>query len=221
MFHFFKKSDVQIQTDVKEELSFTPGLRQSHILVAASDGIVTLRGNVPHFFEKAYAAKTALRVRGVRAVANEIEVNLLGAYHRGDEDIARAALMALEWNYQVPPGVKVTVEKGWVTLAGEVEWNYERNAAKEAVTPLMGVCGITCDIVLKSKVQTSDVKNRIEEALRRSAESEGRKIHVNVDGNRVVLSGHVSSLSEIEDAKYAAWNAPGVTMVENNLRVGH
>lgn len=217
MFNFFQKTDQQIQRDVMNELRWNPGITAAQISVTTNDGIVTLRGTVPHYFEKTIAVQSAQRVGGVRAVANEIEVNLLGSYERTDEDIAKAALTALEWNYQVPDGIKVTVEKGWITLKGEADWDYQRNAARDTVSPLMGVCGVSNDITIKTRILPSDIKDRIEAALKRSAEGEGRNISVDVKGNRVILSGNVHSFSEIEDARFAAWSAPGVMIVENNI----
>jgi osmotically-inducible protein OsmY len=219
MFNFFKKTDQQIQQDVLAELAWNPSITANKITVTAKDGVVTLHGSVPHYFEKNSAEEAAQRVGGVRAVADELDVDLLGSYARSDSDIAKAAIDALDWNYSVPDGVRVNVEKGWVTLKGDAEWDYERTAATNAVKPLMGVCGVSNDMVLTTKIQPSDVKKRIEEALKRSAESEGREISVAVSGDKVTLSGNVHSLSEIEDARYAAWGAPGVMKVENNLKL--
>ena len=219
MFHFFKKSDAQIEKDVMSELKWDPRVTPTKISVTANEGVVTLRGSVPHYFEKNAADEAAQRVGGVRAVADEIEVELLGSYQRSDDDIAETALTALDWNYAVPEGVKITVEKGWITLRGEAEWDYQRNAARDAVRHLMGVRGVTNEMTLKSMVQPSDVKTRIEDALKRSAEAEGRNIIVTVDGRRVILSGSVVSVSEIEDARLAAWSAPGVTEVTNHLKL--
>jgi osmotically-inducible protein OsmY len=219
MFDFFKKTDEQIRLDVISEMKWNPSLSCDEVSVTAKDGIVTLRGTVPHYFEKTTAEESAQRVGGVRAVANELEVKMLQTDERSDQDIAEAALSAIRWNYQVPDGIKVTVTKGWVTLKGEVEWDYERSAAGDVIRPLMGVCGVTNEITIKSKVQPSDIKSRIEDALKRSAESEGRKISVSVDGSRVTLSGNVHSFSESEDARLAAWYAPGVTSVENHLKL--
>lgn len=219
MFNFHRKSDAQIQEDVMCELRWNPSVTAAQISVTAKDGVVTLRGSVPHYFEKNSAEETAQRVGGVRAVADELEVNLLGSYERTDSDIAAAALTALDWNYAVPEGMKVTVDRAWVTLKGEVDWDFERNAAKNAITPLMGVRGVTNEITLKKRAQSSDIKTRIEEALKRSAESEGREINVAVDGAKVTLSGNVHSFSEIEDARLAAWGAPGVMTVESNLKL--
>lgn len=206
-FNFFDKSDTQIQQDVANEILYDPSLTSSQVQVTVSDGIATLRGSVPHYSEKLIAEEAAQRVGGVRAVADELEVNIMGSYERSDEQIAEAALNALDWNYAVPKGIKVVVTKGWVTLTGETDWDYQRNAAKDSVSQLMGVCGVTNNIAMKSKIQSSDIKTRIEDAFKRSAEHEGRKIHVKIKGDTVTLTGDVHSLSESLDAKLAAWNA--------------
>ena len=217
MFNLFKKSDAKIQEDVMNELQWDPSVTSADINVTAKDGIITLRGTVPHFYEKTTAEDAAQRVGGVRAVADEMEVKLINRYQRDDGDIAEAAINALKWNYQVPQGIKVTVEKGWLTLKGKAEWDFERQAAKDSVSSLLGVIGVDNEITIKSKLQPSDVKTRIEAALKRSAESEGRKIDVAVDGSQVTLTGNVQSYSEIETARTAAWSAPGVMSVENEL----
>ena len=219
MFKFFKKADADLQQDVMTELRWDPSVTATQIGVTVTDGIVTLRGTVPHYHEKICAEDAAQRVGGVRAIADELEVNIEGVYERTDEDIARAALSALEWSYQVPKGLKVKVEKGWVTLKGSVEWDYQRTAAHDAVTMLLGVRGVSNDVSIKMKVKSMDVKTSIQDALKRSAESEGRGIHVSVDHNQVTLSGNVHSFADIEVARLAAWNAPGVTNVTNELRL--
>ena len=219
MFNLFNKSDQSLQNDVKTELSWDPSVTNEQISVTAVDGVVTLRGTVPHYFEKCNAENAAQRVGGVRAVANEVEVKLLSDYERSDQDIARAALNALEWNYSAPKGIKVSVENGWVTLKGEVEWDFQRNAGREAVSPLMGVRGVTNEITIKTKVLPSDVQTRIEDALKRTAEREGRKINVAIIGDKVKLTGNVHSYAEMDDATNAAWNAPGVMKVQNDLKI--
>ncbi len=219
MFDFFKKTDEQIRLDVMSEMQWNPSLTSDQVGVTVDNGIVTLRGTVPHYFEKNNAEESAQKVGGVRAVANELGVKMLELDERSDQDIAEAAVNALRWNYQVPEGIKISVTKGWITLKGEAEWDFERNAARNVVSSLMGVCGVSNEITIKSKVQPSDIKTRIEEALKRSAESEGRNIHVAVNGSRVTLTGNVHSFSEIEDARLAAWFAPGVTSVEDNLKL--
>lgn len=218
MFSFFEKKDPQIQEDVRNELKWDPSLTSTDISVTSSDGIVTLRGSVPHYIEKLMAEHAAQRVGGVRAVADELEVK--GIYERPDVEIARNAMSALEWNYSVPKTVKVAVDKGWINLSGTVEWDYQRNAAHNAVKEIFGVCGVTDNIAIETKAQPDDIKYRIEEALKRSAESESRQISVSVAGDKVTLAGIVHSYSEREDARMAAWCAPGVKTVENNIRIG-
>ena len=219
MFNFFQKSDSQIQRDVINELRWDPSVTDSQINVTSKDGVITLRGSVPHYFDKSMAEEAAERVGGVRAVADEIEVEMIGSNERSDSDIAQAAVNALEWNYAAPKGIKVTVEKGWITLKGVSDWDYERVAAKNAVQSLLGVRGVNNYITLMEKIQPSDVKTHIEAALKRSAEAEGRNIEVKVLGETVTLTGNVHSFAEISDAGLAAWNAPGVKMVENNLKI--
>jgi osmotically-inducible protein OsmY len=217
MFNFFNKTDSTVKHDVINELMWDPSINSSEVKVAAHNGIVTLTGTVPHFIEKKAAEHAAQRVGGVKAVADELEVK--GIFDKTDEEIARAALSALNWNYSTPDDIKVSVEKGWVTLDGEAEWDYQRSAARDAISDLIGVGGVTNNIVLRTKAQPADIKARIEEALKRSAESAGHKISVSVSGDRVTLTGHVNSFSEIEDARIAAWNAPGIMTVDNRLTI--
>jgi osmotically-inducible protein OsmY len=219
MFKFLKKADDSLKDDVSSELRWDPSVSDEKIKVTTADGVVTLRGYVPHYSERLNSEKAALRVGGVRAVADELEVSLCDGSDKSDDEIAHAALLALDWNYSAPDGVKVTVNKGWVKLEGNAEWDFERNAAKESVSTLMGVRGVTNDIKLKSRVKASDVKTKIEEALKRSADREGKNINVTVSGDRVSLSGSVHSLSEIEDARIAAWSAPGVMNVDDSLKI--
>lgn len=217
MFNFYNKTDSDIRRDVTNELNWDPSVTSTDVEVSARDGVVTLSGTVPHFIEKMAAEQAAERVGGVKAVADELRVKTI--FDKSDEEIAVAALSALKWNYSVPDNVKVAVENGWITINGEAEWDYQRNAAKDSVSQLMGVCGVTNSMTIKSKAQPSDIKTRIEEALKRSAEAEGREISVSVDGDKVTLTGNVHSYSEIDDARDAAWMAPGVMTVENNLTI--
>lgn len=219
MFNDVKKSDEDLRRDVISELKWDPSLNSNQINVSTRDGVVTLGGIVPHFSEKVAAEKAVQRVAGTRVVVDELEVNLGSDAGRSDDDIGGAAIWALQWNYQVPSSVKVSVEKGWITLRGEVEWDFQRNAARDAVSKLRGVCGVRNDITIKSKTQALDVKTRIEDALRRAGNSTGRNIKVEVLGGKVILTGDVHSLAEIEDARVAAYSAPGVFWVENNLKM--
>ncbi len=217
MFNFFNKTDAEVKTDVDNEFLWDPRVNSSNINVSVDDGIVTLNGTVPHYFEKKSAEHAAQRVGGVKAVADVLEVK--GVFDKSDEDIATVALNALKWNYSVPEDIKLTVEKGWITLDGEVEWDYQRHAAKDAISDLLGVVGVSNNIKIKSKIQKDDIKTRIEDALKRSAESEGKKIKVSVLADKVILSGNVHSYAESEDARFAAWMAPGVMSVDNNLKI--
>ncbi len=217
MFNFFNKTDSDVKRDVANEIMWDPRVTSSDVKVTATDGIVTLRGTVPHLIEKRSAERAAQRVGGVKAVADELEVKTI--FDKSDEEIAAAAISAMKWNYSIPKNVKISIEKGWITLSGEADWDFERNAAKDSVSQLLGVCGVTNSITLKSKAQPLDIKTRIEEALKRSAEAEGRKISVSVNGDKVTLTGNVHSYSEIDDARDAAWMAPGVRTVENKLTI--
>lgn len=221
MFKFFEKSDTQIQKDVINELKSDPSVTASEINVTTNQGIVTLRGSVPLYFEKSSAENAAQRVSGVRAVADEIEVNIMGSYQRSDEQIAEAAINALKWSASAPKDIKVSVEKGWITLKGETEWDFQRTAAKNAVSQLMGVCGVNNNISIRTSIKPSDIQSRIEEALKRSAESDSSKIKVQVKGEEVTLSGDVHSQSEISDARFAAWMTPGVSTVISHIKIAH
>jgi osmotically-inducible protein OsmY len=214
------KTDSQIQKDVMDELKWDPSVTHEHIGVSVNNGIVTLTGHVPTYFEKSAAEKATQRVAGVKAIAEEIEVRYAHSYSREDDDIAEAIVTAFKWNTSIPDDLlKVTVSKGWVTLSGEVHWEFQRTAAENAVKPLVGVLGVTNSITLKPMVQAIDVKAKIEQALKRAAELEADRIRVKVSGDKVTLSGNVRSFSERSDARAAAWSAPGVTKVEDTLVV--
>ena len=213
-------TDLELRKAVESELNFEPSINAAEIGVAAKDGIITLSGNVPSYWEKMAAERAAARVSGVKAVVNEVEVHLPGSSERTDEDIARAALNALQWNVLIPSDrIKVKVSKGWVTLEGMVDWQFQKTAAEKAVRKLIGVRGVIDLIELKPSVSKGEVKAAIEGALKRLAEIDANKIKVETEDGKVVLSGTVRSWFEREEAERAAWAAPGVRTVEDRIAV--
>ena len=211
------KSDSQIQMDVIQELKFDPSVTHEHIGVTVSGGIVTLSGAVPSYIEKSAAEKATKRVGGVKGVVEKIEVKVPGLHGRGDEEIAKTIIDHFRWHTQVPDElVKVSVENGWVELTGEVEWEYQRSAAAKVVRGLTGVRGMWNKITLKPKAaEAVQIKNRIEEALKRATEREVKHIVIEVHGSRVRLSGKVRSFAELADVRGAAWGTPGVSSVDD------
>jgi osmotically-inducible protein OsmY len=214
------KTDAQLQQDVIAELKWEPSINAAHIGVEVKDGIVTLAGHVCSYAEKWEAEQAAQRVSGVKALAIEMDVNLSGSSKRNDADIARSAENVLQWTtYLTKDTVKVMVEGGWITLSGEVDWEYQRKAAAGAVRHLMGVTGVSDQIVIKSKVSSSAVKSDIEAALKRRAQTDAQKISVEVRGADVTLTGTVHSWSERDLARHSAWGTPGVRSVVDNITI--
>jgi osmotically-inducible protein OsmY len=214
------KSDIELQRDVLAELQFDPSVNAARIGVSAKDGVVTLTGYVDSYSEKYEAERAAKRVYGVRAVANDIEVKPPLTSELTDADIAAAAVKALESNSRVPAdNIKVTVRNRYLTLEGEVEWQYQKHEAERAVRNLPGIMGINDLITVKPHVSPEDLKSKIEEALKRSAEMEARRVDVEVHDGEVILRGSVRSWYEREEAERAAWAAPGVRRVEDLITV--
>jgi osmotically-inducible protein OsmY len=214
------RTDEQIKQDVADELKWEPSVKQERIGIAVKDGVVTLSDHVDSYLEKIAAERAALRISGVRAVVQEIEVKLPPSLQRTDEDIARAAVSALELNMCIPgDDVKVKVHNGWITLSGEVDWQYQLDAAEDAVCCLMGVKGVTNLITVKPLIKDSDIKTGIESAFQRNAVLDARRITVDTSGDKVVLKGTVHSFAEKSEAEQVARAAPGVSGVENNLMI--
>lgn len=216
------KTDKQLKNDILAELRWEPSVNAEQIGVEVKDGIVTLAGHVDSFVEKWAAEKAAKKVSGVRALAVEMDVKLPSLSQRNDADIARSADSALEWTTYLPRNtIKIQVESGRVTLDGDVEWEYQRRAALSAVRNLMGVKGITNNIVIKSKVTANGVKADIIDALKRRAMTESQKIVVDVHGSDVTLSGTVDNWAERDLATHSAWSTAGVQNVQNNIIVAY
>jgi osmotically-inducible protein OsmY len=212
------KSDAELQQDVMNELKWEPTVKAAEIGVAVKDGVVTLSGYVDSYVKKWAAERAAARVFGVRAVAEAIQVRLPGFLKRSDEDIAGAVANVLEWNVLVPHDrVKVKVQDGMVTLSGDVDWGYQKFAAEEAVRYLMGVVWFSNQITVKPTVKPQNIKDKIVSAFRRNALLDSRRITVETRGGWVILSGSVRSWGERAEAQWAAWAAPGVSEVDNNI----
>jgi osmotically-inducible protein OsmY len=213
-------TDNLLQREVLDELKWEPSLNAAEIGVAVKDAVVTLSGYVDSYAQKLAAEKAAKKVRGVRGVAEEIQVKIPTVTKRTDADIARAALNTLQWHVQVPEErIKVKVENGWVTLDGEVDWAFQKEAAMNCVRNLTGVSGVTNMLTVRPKVKIQEIKAKIGEAFKRSAELDANRIFVEATDGKVTLTGKVHSWAEKDEAARIAWAAPGVSTVQNYIAV--
>lgn len=213
------KTDNQLKQDIEDELRWDPKVNAAQIGITVDKGAVSLLGAVDTYAQKWAAEDAAKRVSGVRTIAQDLTVKVLGEHQRTDSEIAAATLGALKWNVSVPDTVTAEVQRGAVTLDGQVTWNYQREAAEAAIRHLAGVVAVYNNITLKPSVSASQVKEKVQAALQRQATEDAKGIHVDTSGGKVTLTGHAPSFQIIEDAAAAAWAAPGVTEVVDNLTV--
>jgi osmotically-inducible protein OsmY len=213
-------TDRELQRHVEDALGWEPSFDAADIGVSVDNGVVTLRGDIASNTARAAAERVALAVYGVKAVANDLNVRLPGDSERTDSDIAQAAVNALQWHTVVPANkIAVAVTNGWITLKGNLDWQYQKDAAARAVRDLRGVRGVNNYITLQPQVKSTDVREKIEAAFKRSAEIDARRIAVTAQDGKVILNGNVRSWAERREAERAAWAAPGVKQVEDHLSV--
>lgn len=216
-----RKSDSDLQRDVQEELEWEPRVDHADIGVSVTDGVVALNGYVKTYAEKIAAGRAAMRVEGVKAVADEVKVRFASDSKLADHEIAKRILDLFRYNVLVPEtGIQVTVEKGWVKLSGEVEWRYQSDEAARAAGTISGVTGVANLITIRSKANVSDVRRRIEDAFKRQAGLDAASVTIAASGHKVTLSGKVKAWHERKLAEQAAWAAPGVTEVEDHIVIG-
>lgn len=215
-------TDIKLRQDIIDELDFDPSINSENIGVAVKEGVATLTGHTASYAEKLAVESAVKRVKGVRAIAEEIEVRYATDKKTHDDEIASRIVQIMRWNAVVPADrIMVKVQAGLVQLSGEVDWQFQKDAAESEVRRLSGVVGVLNHIAIKPRVQPGDVRRKIEDALKRNAEVEARDIHVSMlDGARVALDGHVHDWREKDVVQRAAWSVPGVRGVENHLRIG-
>lgn len=214
-------NDKQLRQAVIDQLNFEPGVDAADVGVTADAGVITLAGHVPNYAQKIAAERATWRVKGVRAIVQNIEVRYT-SIPSSDDEIAKRALSSLQWDATLPGDLRVTVNNGWITLEGQVQWQYQRENAGKDVRNLLGVVGVTNSITLKPVARVSAVKERIEEALKRNAEVEAKQINVDIEGgDTVTLDGKVDTWSERMAVQHAAWSAPGVKSVIDHLTIGY
>jgi len=214
------ETDANLKQQVTNELKWEPSIDASQIGVIVKNGVVTLTGHVDTYAQKISVEKAVKRVAGVRALAEELEVKIPGKDKRTDEDIALTALNNLKWNSNVPEErIQLKAEDNWITLEGQVDWNYQKEAAKKSIASLPGVRGVTNSIKVAPVVEPRDVKQQIRSAFKRNANIDANHVNVRAEGHKVILSGSVQSWAEKKQAEKAAWSAPGVTNVKNEIEV--
>jgi osmotically-inducible protein OsmY len=214
------KTDADLKREVEAELAWDPAVKSTAIGVAVKDGVVTLSGHLESYAEKRAIEKALRRLQGVKAIALELDVRLAPDHQRSDTEIAQAAEAALKWNAQVPAdAVRITVDKGWITLEGEVDWDYQRRSIEKTMANLRGVTGVGSEITLRFRPAPAGIALRIADALKRQTERELKRMEISVHGDTVTLRGSVHSWHERDAAQGAAWAAPGVRRVVNELRI--